>query len=909
MLYKKKHGISPWQTWILLLGLVASAPGSALLSAPRPFSASEELVLQAYLAYYGRPGDVAGLRYWSTRLDQEGGSLDSIIQAFGVSAEYTERYGDLSDEALVSGLYQQLLGRDPDPEGLAFYVELLDTDAATLQTIALDVIFGVINEDVATVEHRMSVARYYITRIETLGEPPPDVSADALNALIRPVTADAATLNPALVSVDILVADLPHYRRVLRVSKAEDTADGACDADCSLREAIMAANASPGQELVEVPAGRYRLTLNGDSENSDAYRDLEILDDLHLTGAGIGATIIDGDGWTRVIEVDTFDQGLSARIARLTVTGGFHPFGGALLNRGVLLLEDVEVSENTGFNGGGVLNTDTLRIRRGSLTGNKAFPDESGATGFGGGLWSDVDGYVIIDSSAVSGNNAHYNGGGIYAAGFLEISDSTIASNAAGAVGGGVFVLGDLSLRATFIAENAANDGGGLATQDGASGHLVDCEVMDNSATGVDLGGGGGLFNYAAALVVENCSLTGNVAYGEGGGAIETNGPLTVYDSTISGNRAQWHDASMLPDDTSAGLGGGLLTIAGSVVRVERTRFDTNVAGVSGGAIYNDRDVDLTLVGVEIDDNLAEERYGGGINNEGDIAFFGGSLTGNSAPIHGGGLTTNIGRVELQDLTVSGNTAINGGAFGNYLGGTLILIRTDVRGNTAEGLGGAILNDRDSEVVVDASQLVGNRAGASGGAIFNSRDGRLTLNNVAVEGNVVDGANGGGITNEGTANLSGGSVAGNSSPEQGGGITCNFGDLVIEDVQITGNTSQNGGGLSNGNGCSITMERSAVLGNTAVTGFGGGLLNDVGTTTLVECMVAGNVAVLGGGVSNNHPSGRVELIRSSIQDNSADAGAAFVNFGTLSVDDSLVSGGCDNHGAIEVVRGVAPVCQ
>lgn len=44
---------------------------------------------------------------------------------------------------------------------------------------------------------------------------------------------------------------------LLIVTKIEDTADGACDSDCSLREAIMAANSLPGPDHILVPAGTY----------------------------------------------------------------------------------------------------------------------------------------------------------------------------------------------------------------------------------------------------------------------------------------------------------------------------------------------------------------------------------------------------------------------------------------------------------------------------------------------------------------------------------------------------------------------------------------------------------------------------------------------------------------------------
>jgi len=44
-------------------------------------------------------------------MDQEGGSLASVIAAFAFSDEFDRRYGGLTDSALIDALYQQALGR------------------------------------------------------------------------------------------------------------------------------------------------------------------------------------------------------------------------------------------------------------------------------------------------------------------------------------------------------------------------------------------------------------------------------------------------------------------------------------------------------------------------------------------------------------------------------------------------------------------------------------------------------------------------------------------------------------------------------------------------------------------------------------------------------------------------------
>ena len=55
------------------------------------------------------------------------------------------------------------------------------------------------------------------------------------------------------------------------VTTTADTPGGVCDeASCTLREAIFAANITPGADDVSVPAGRYLLTLG----------QLDISDDL-----------------------------------------------------------------------------------------------------------------------------------------------------------------------------------------------------------------------------------------------------------------------------------------------------------------------------------------------------------------------------------------------------------------------------------------------------------------------------------------------------------------------------------------------------------------------------------------------------------------------------------------------------
>jgi len=78
--------------------------------------------------------------------------------------------------------------------------------------------------------------------------------------------------------------------------------DGLCSTaagECTLRAAIMEANAYPGADVIEIPAGTYGLTIPLPSsdpfyfDSDPAVGDLDITQDLTIRGAGSDATIVD----------------------------------------------------------------------------------------------------------------------------------------------------------------------------------------------------------------------------------------------------------------------------------------------------------------------------------------------------------------------------------------------------------------------------------------------------------------------------------------------------------------------------------------------------------------------------------------------------------------------------------------
>ena len=233
------------------------------------------------------------------------------------------------------------------------------------------------------------------------------------------------------------------------------------DGNCSLREAIRAANldtavdacpAGSGADTIYLPGGVYTLSIAGANENNGLTGDLDILSDLTITGAGEAATIVDGGGLDRVFHVVNDTQ---VRIANLTIrngsvtSAGFYSGGGILNQAGNLIVERVVMQANHAENtGGGIDNHGNLSVDRSTFIQNTAavggglFNDaqlnvsnstfiQNVADRTGGGLDNNNDGTTIVNST-FNGNTANQGGGGLFTDSQMDLLNLTIIGNTTG---------------------------------------------------------------------------------------------------------------------------------------------------------------------------------------------------------------------------------------------------------------------------------------------------------------------------------------------------------------------------------------------------------------------------------------------------------------------------------------------
>lgn len=88
-----------------------------------------------YQAAFDRTPDIAGLSFWVHALDT-GVNIQTVAQDFVNSSEFQAVFGtNPTNQQLAYAMYQNVLGRTPDPAGLAFWVAALNNGTPVGQVL------------------------------------------------------------------------------------------------------------------------------------------------------------------------------------------------------------------------------------------------------------------------------------------------------------------------------------------------------------------------------------------------------------------------------------------------------------------------------------------------------------------------------------------------------------------------------------------------------------------------------------------------------------------------------------------------------------------------------------------------------------------------------------------------------
>lgn len=299
--------------------------------------------------------------------------------------------------------------------------------------------------------------------------------------------------------------------------------DGVCRSEqtrsCTLRAAILEANATVGDDVILLPGGTITLAIPGKHEKAAETGDLDISEFVDIRSRPGTTTTIDGAGLDRVFHVT---EGGGARFSDLVIRGGAAEEigGGVLIRIGVkeVIFERCAITANRAVGGGGIHTGAPTVLRDSSIHENTIVPGVTNTEGAAirsdrgplrlervavfdnddfGPVFADaiqVQGTTLdIENSTISGNRQTFDGSG---QGMQAISafltDATIVNTTIVDHDVGLSVRsGSLKLRNSIVAYNG-RDCAWNNLSDDIDGHNLDsdgsCGLADGSGnqSGVD---------------------------------------------------------------------------------------------------------------------------------------------------------------------------------------------------------------------------------------------------------------------------------------------------------------------------------------------------------------------------------------------------------------------------------------
>ncbi len=697
-----------------------------------------------------------------------------------------------------------------------------------------------------------------------------------------------------LISLGSLPTPLPVTAEPLPAVKAPaatitvDTTvdDTATNGNCTLREAITAANTNAavdactagtsGMDTITVPAGTYSLSAGVFPS---------IIEDLSITGAGKGVTLIDAHTASRFF---TVSNGQTLMLSGLTLERGTSSGAGAIEASSAILhinASEILTSTNTSDDGGAISMlhgsgyfTDTDFIANGTVS-NVGAIDASGTcgtlsivggrfernyanSGHGGAIWETcattfISGTTFITNTATASNAA---GGALYIPGGtnIEIHNSIFQDNRAGRGGAVAHVAAAVVLNidsTQFISNQSltsnATGGGALHLNSGATAWMTNTDFIQNSS--VDHGGAIFYINSSKTITLTNVDFYTNTA-ANGGGAMRQDGLLKMTGGIFQGNRS------------TDGAG-----VAGDRVDLDGVTFKNNTATGASGA-------GLNLGGPAIINNCSftgnvAATVGGAFNTYSSATISNSTFFSNIAGTGGGAVEIfNAQPLTLTNSYFESNSSLKGGAL--FLVGPATIVNTDFYSNTATstsdstGGGGAIAGGAgvtviDSDFKYNATNVLGTGLFINGavnvtGGVFEGNRGNLAhALGTESSGATILAINASPVTISGTQFISNTSLdvtAGvygqsavtitNSYFERNGATYCGAAKgfpLYIQNSQFISNTASGRGDSSIGAACqAVSISNSLFQGNSSTYRVGAVYIN--GTATITNSDFISNTA-------------------------------------------------------------------
>jgi Ca2+-binding RTX toxin-like protein len=234
-----------------------------------------DLIQKLYIAFYGRPADPGGLRYWASQLPDnaapDSAAVRDLISRFINSQEAQDRFGSPSLNSAIARIYTYAFHRDATDADKAKYA------GKTVVDVLVDVISVSYGPDYGTLNEKLQYAKWFTQYLDPNGDgiPNDDPTGTKFTATFYGNT-DAETAKSKL--HEISLANPAVQSKVLEDVKAI---------------------ADPGDAILTTPppTGQiFTLTANIDTLTGTSYNDVFIGDNSGATKLVQMADSINGSG-------------------------------------------------------------------------------------------------------------------------------------------------------------------------------------------------------------------------------------------------------------------------------------------------------------------------------------------------------------------------------------------------------------------------------------------------------------------------------------------------------------------------------------------------------------------------------------------------------------------------------------
>jgi CSLREA domain-containing protein len=451
--------------------------------------------------------------------------------------------------------------------------------------------------------------------------------------------------------------DPPQSGPTFVVNSLADSDDGACNLpnagignrDCTLREAINAANVYTGTATIQLPGGTINIGLVPPLLFGPPLP--PISNSMTIVGSPSGTYLSGLLAQARVLSVN---PGVTLNLEKLWIEHGSAPDGGGIYSQGPLNLTDVNFFANAALNSGGAIYATGPVTMNGSdlVLYNQANTYYGGAVYAANGL--SINHVIFVGNTAPGGGAVWVNGGATSA--INSDFDGNTASNV-----GGLVALGPLALSNTNFVSNTTTGnslgGGGVYAGNGA---VIIAGIFQGNV-GMDASNhGGALYVASGGTTISGTQFIGNqVPNGHGGAVLVNDGHHTVINATFSRNSAG--------SPITATQGGGLYDYGGALT-IQNTTFVSNTAGGDGGGLFTNNGT-VTVTNSTFYGNNSSQ--GGGISNLGSaLTIINATLANNRASTSlGDDLRSATGSTSILENTIVANGPAVSDCLGTFIDG------------------------------------------------------------------------------------------------------------------------------------------------------------------------------------------------------------------------------------------------